>query len=125
MPNKTKILVIEDEEMLSTMYKVKFENEGYDVTVANDGADGIEKAIKEKPDMILLDIIMPKMDGVTLADRLCALEPRIKVIFTSGYSTKERIEKNLQNEEIHFIEKPYKMSALLEKIQFVLISDLS
>jgi DNA-binding response OmpR family regulator len=63
MSDKTKILIIEDEEMLSTMYKVKFENEGYEVSTARDGAEGLAIAFKENPDIILLDIIMPKIDG--------------------------------------------------------------
>ena len=63
MPDKKKILVIEDEEMLLTMYKVKFENDGYEVYTASNGADGLEIAPKVMPDLILLDIIMPKIDG--------------------------------------------------------------
>lgn len=70
MPRKKKILIIEDEEMLSTMYKIKFENEGYDVMVANDGAAGLEKAFSEHPDIILLDIIMPKIDGFAVLKKL-------------------------------------------------------
>lgn len=70
MPDRKKILIIEDEEMLSTMYKVKFENEGYEVHTANNGADGIEAAPKILPDLILLDIIMPKIDGFAVLKKL-------------------------------------------------------
>ncbi len=70
MADKKKILVIEDEEMLSTMYKVKFENDGYDVSVANNGADGLELAPKVMPNLILLDIIMPKIDGFAVLKKL-------------------------------------------------------
>ncbi len=68
--NKTKILLIEDEEMLANMYEVKFKNEGYDLEKALDGAQGLEKAKSLKPDFILLDIIMPKMDGFSVLKAL-------------------------------------------------------
>ncbi|MBI4091082.1 MAG: response regulator [Candidatus Komeilibacteria bacterium] len=70
MAKKIKILIVEDEEMLSTMYKVKFENEGYDVYAATNGAEGIELAAQNVPDLILLDIIMPKVDGFAVLKKL-------------------------------------------------------
>lgn len=68
--NKIKILLIEDEEMLANMYEVKFKNEGFELTKALDGADGLAKAKSIKPDFILLDIIMPKMDGFSVLKAL-------------------------------------------------------
>ena len=68
--NKTKILLIEDEEMLANMYEVKFKNEGFDIVKALDGAQGLEMAKSVKPDFILLDIIMPKMDGFSVLKAL-------------------------------------------------------
>lgn len=65
-----KILIIEDEEYLAEMYKMKFEREGYKVAVAEDGPEGIEAAEKEKPDLILLDLVLPGMDGYEVLRRL-------------------------------------------------------
>ena len=79
MAGKTKILIVEDEEMLSTMYKVKFENDGYEVFSATNGADGIEMAKKEGPKIILLDIIMPKIDGLAVLKKLKE-DPKTKPI---------------------------------------------
>jgi DNA-binding response OmpR family regulator len=70
MADKKKVLVIEDEDMLSTMYKVKFENEGYEVATASNGADGLELAPQFMPNLILLDIIMPKIDGFAVLKKL-------------------------------------------------------
>ena len=70
MADKIKILIVEDEEMLSTMYKVKFENDGYTVYTATNGAEGIELAVKDQPNLILLDIIMPKIDGFAVLKKL-------------------------------------------------------
>jgi DNA-binding response OmpR family regulator len=67
---KVKILLVEDEEMLANMYEVKFKNEGFDIVKASDGADGLEKSRTTNPDFILLDIIMPKMDGFSVLKAL-------------------------------------------------------
>jgi len=58
-----KIVLIEDEEILANMYKLKFSKAGYDIYVASNGEEGFVLAKKVKPDLILLDIIMPKKDG--------------------------------------------------------------
>ena len=63
---KIKILLIEDEEMLANMYEVKFKNEGFELIKALDGSTGLEMAKTVKPDFILLDVIMPKMDGFSV-----------------------------------------------------------
>ena len=63
---KVKILLIEDEEMLANMYEVKFQNEGFEVVKALDGATGLELSKTVGPDMVLLDVIMPKMDGFSV-----------------------------------------------------------
>jgi len=61
---KKSILVIEDEEMLAEMYKDKFEYEGFTVFSAYDGEEGLKMAFKKKPDIILLDVLLPKKEGV-------------------------------------------------------------
>lgn len=58
-----KVLIIEDDKMLLNMYELKLKNAGIEVITAADGALGLEKAKNEKPDLILLDVILPKMDG--------------------------------------------------------------
>ncbi|MBP9802482.1 response regulator [Patescibacteria group bacterium] len=63
---RAKILLIEDEEMLANMYEVKFQNEGFEITKALDGASGLELAKSIQPDLVLLDVIMPKMDGFSV-----------------------------------------------------------
>lgn len=63
MDKKTKVLVIEDERMLTEMYATKFVMEGFEVEKAFDGADGLAKARTADADVILLDIIMPRLDG--------------------------------------------------------------
>ncbi|MBZ1356397.1 MAG: response regulator [Candidatus Nealsonbacteria bacterium] len=65
-----KILIIEDEEILLNLLQKKLTQEGYEVTIAKDGVDGIEEVRKEIPDLILLDIIMPRMGGFEVMKEL-------------------------------------------------------
>ena len=67
---KKKILVVEDDPMISSMYKTKFEAEGFEVLVAENGVIGLELAKKEKPDIIMLDVILPQLDGFSVLDQI-------------------------------------------------------
>lgn len=67
--NKT-ILIVEDEAPLLKALSAKFKHEGYATLEARDGEEGLETALSQKPDMILLDIVMPKMDGLTMLEML-------------------------------------------------------
>ncbi|OIP23190.1 response regulator [bacterium CG_4_10_14_0_2_um_filter_33_32] len=71
MPEKKeKILIVEDDKSLREMYQLRLSLNGYDVLEASDGEEGLDVAIKEKPDLILLDIMMPKMSGMDVLDIL-------------------------------------------------------
>ncbi len=74
-----KVLLIEDEILILRMYEKIFSFEGFSVITAVDGIDGLEKAKAEKPNLILLDIMMPKMDGLRVLEQL-KLEPLTKDI---------------------------------------------
>ena len=63
MADAKKILIVDDDSLISRMYQERFSRDGFEVVLAFDGEDGVEKAKKEKPDFILLDIMMPKMNG--------------------------------------------------------------
>lgn len=65
-----KILIVEDEQALSEVLKTAFEKIGSVVTVASDGKEGLEKALEIQPDLILLDVVMPVMDGISMLDEL-------------------------------------------------------
>ncbi len=65
-----RILLIEDDAALAEIYEKKCVLEGFEVTIAQDGNEGLATALADKPDIILLDILMPKMDGLTLLKKL-------------------------------------------------------
>ncbi len=93
--SKKKILVVEDDEMIGPMYKTKFENDGYVVFMANNGVDGLEIAKKEKPDIIMLDIILPQLDGFSVLKELKeSTETReVPVVMLTNLGTEEDKEK--------------------------------
>ncbi|MFA5022086.1 MAG: response regulator [Patescibacteria group bacterium] len=95
---RLKILVVEDESFLLDLYHTKLEQEGYDVAKAGNGQEGISLAQTELPDLILLDILMPNVDGYEMLRQLKS-NPKTKnisVIIFSNLSQKEEIEKGLK-----------------------------
>ena len=72
MPGKKRILVIEDETYMADMVKMRLETNNYEALNAYDGREGLEKAKKEKPDLIILDLMLPKMDGYKVCGLLKA-----------------------------------------------------
>ncbi|MFA6307830.1 MAG: response regulator [Patescibacteria group bacterium] len=104
---KIKILLIEDEEMLANMYEVKFKNEGFDLEKALDGAEGLAKAKANKPDFILLDIIMPKMDGFSVLKALKEDETtkNIPVMLLTNLGQEEDIAKGKELGSVGYLVK--------------------
>lgn len=91
----SKVLIVEDDQMLQDMYAVKFEADGFTVLKASDGAAGLELARKEKPDAILLDVIMPKLDGFATLKELKADKAlaKIPVVMLTNLGQEEDIKK--------------------------------
>lgn len=104
---KIKILLIEDEEMLANMYEVKFKNEGYDLVKAMDGSQGLEMAKSVMPDFILLDIIMPKMDGFSVLKTLKedAVTKNIPVMLLTNLGQDEDVERGKQLGAVGYLVK--------------------
>jgi len=95
---KVKILVVEDESFLLDLYEMKLKQAGYEVIKASNGEEGISLAQLELPRLILLDILMPKVDGYEMLKKLKndGRAKNIPVIIFSNLSQKEEIEKGLK-----------------------------
>ena len=118
-----KILVVEDEEILLTGLKEELESGGYTVQGASDGVEGLEKTKSFKPDLILLDLLMPKMDGMEMLQKLKAdAETRdIPVVILTNLSDYEKISEALSLGAMDYLVKAnYKLEDLLEKVRTVL-----
>lgn len=90
-----RILIVEDDAAINSMYQTKLKQEGYVPLTALDGASGLEMAKKEKPDMILLDVILPQIDGFSILEELKKGKEtaKIPVIMLTNLSTTEDREK--------------------------------
>ncbi len=116
---KKKILVVDDEMELVELMKIRLEASGYEVVKAYDGQEGLDTAKLEKPDLILLDIMMPKMDGY----KVCALLKKdarfqkIPVILFSAKAQKEDADLAREVGADLYITKPFEASVLLANIQ--------
>ena len=114
-----KILFIDDETDIVMLMKTRLESHGYQMLSALDGEEGLKMAQEDKPDLILLDKIMPKMDGLEVCQRLKA-DPKTKdipIIIISASGGKDLPERCLAVGADDFIIKPFEPEDLLSKIK--------
>ena len=95
--NKGRILIIEDEQSLVDLLVAKLKKEEYEVEFAMDGKAGLEKVKSWQPELILLDIVMPKMDGYEVLEKLNEDNIKIPVIIISNSGQPVEIEKIIEN----------------------------
>jgi len=90
-----KILIVEDDPLLVRMYQTKFTMEGYSVITAGDGMEGLEKVTKEKPDFLIMDVMMPRMSGLELLAeiRKNPSTAHIPALMLSNLGQPEQVEK--------------------------------
>ena len=120
---KIKILLIEDDPFLLSMYATKFESENFEVIVAKDGENGLKSAAREMPNIILLDILLPKMDCFEVLKEFKNNKTtiHIPVILLTNLSQKNEIEQGLSmGAEDYLIKAHFMPSEVVEKIKKVL-----
>lgn len=114
-----RILIVDDEPDLIDMLKDRLEAEGYTVIAASDGVEGLEKAKTEKPDLILLDIMMPKMDGYQVCRFLKFDEAfkHIPIILLTARAQPQDKKWGLAVGADDYVSKPFDQADLLKKIK--------
>jgi len=117
--NPKKILVVDDEVDLVKTIQFSLEVEGYTVLASNDGEDALSQARKESPDLILLDIMLPKLDGYKVC-RLLKFDEKYKhipiLMMTAKTQEKDKI-LGMETGADEYITKPFDMDELMEKIK--------
>lgn len=119
---KIKILIVDDEPDLVQTLQDRLEMNGYGIVTAGNGREGLERAVKEKPDIILLDVIMPIMDGLQMLEAL-RKHPESKhcaVIMLTARSQQQDIVRAKTCGVEDYVVKPFDLSELIEKIENVL-----
>jgi DNA-binding response OmpR family regulator len=112
-----KILIVEDEKGISDFLKQGLEEESYEIIVASDGLSGLDLAITNKPDLILLDWMLPKMSGIDVCKEFRKTDSKTPIIFLTAKDTIQETIEGLKSGANDYIKKPFSFEELLERIK--------
>jgi DNA-binding response OmpR family regulator len=112
-----KILLVEDEIGIANFLKQGLEEEGYSVLVANDGKSGLELALSQKVNLILLDWILPQMNGIDVCKRIREKDDLTPIIFLTAKDTIQETIEGLKAGANDYIKKPFSFDELVERIK--------
>ncbi len=118
-----RILIIDDDEQIRYLFKRKLEQEGYDILVEDDGDPGLRSFIENKPDLILLDIIMPGKEGIEVIREMVDMDPKVKIIAISAGgrgSARDYLEYAKRFGAKKVMEKPVDLNELVIAVKEVL-----
>ena len=115
----TTVLVVEDDRNIAELLQLYLEKEGYAVTIANDGGQGLEKFRTIKPDLVLLDVMMPVMDGWAVCNAIRAESQTPIIMLTAKSETADKVQ-GLKAGADDYITKPFEMREVLARVEAVL-----
>src|SRR5881397_4189347 len=128
VPAKTKsgerpmarILIVEDEPAMVAGLRDNFEFEGYDVITAPDGVAGLERALKEAPDIVILDVMMPRMSGLDVCKQLKSKRPSLPIIMLTARGQEVDKVVGLELGADDYVTKPFSIRELMARVKAVL-----
>ena len=125
--SQTKVLIVDDEIDILDLLEYNLEKEGYKVIRAMDGEEAIDLARKHKPDMILLDIMMPKLDGIETCRRIRAIKgmKKVFIVFLTARSEEYSELAGFEVGADDYISKPVKPRVLLSRLRAILRRDMA
>ena len=115
-----KILIVDDSATERHMLNDLLTKAGFDVVSSDNGEDAIVKARQVKPDLILMDVVMPGLNGLELAQRVMAERPHLRVLFMSGYADHAVVQRDIVDAGRPFLQKPFAPDRLLARVKEVL-----
>jgi len=117
---KSKILIVEDEPAMVAGLRDNFEYEGYEVISAEDGVTGLERALSDSPDLVVLDVMMPRMSGLDVCKQLKAKRPAVPIIMLTARG--QEIDKvvGLELGADDYVTKPFSIRELMARVKAVL-----
>ena len=116
------VLIVDDDPVIRRMLQLSFESEGFEVTTANDGVEGLDAMRSSRPDVVVLDIMMPKLDGMKVM-REVATDDDLRgtpVILLSAKATSLDIELGLKAGAADYVTKPVDPIELVDRIKSIL-----
>jgi CheY-like chemotaxis protein len=124
---RNRILIVEDETGIQRALQRILTMEGYESKIAIDGDQGYEKFIKFKPGLLFCDIVMPGIDGLELVSKIRKLDPKIRVIYMSGFFDISPLQARIEREVLRYgyrtLPKPFKPSVVLAMVKDYLDED--
>ena len=120
MEEKVKILLCEDDENLGTLLCEYLIAKGYDATLCPDGEAGFREFQKEKFDICILDVMIPKKDGFTLAQDIRQMNSQVPIIFLTARVQKEDVLEGFDKGADDYITKPFSMEELVKRVEAIL-----
>jgi UDP-3-O-acyl N-acetylglucosamine deacetylase len=122
---KERILIVDDEKNIVSSLTGILSDEGYDVSMTDDGVEALEIIQKDPPDLVLLDIWLPGMDGIEVLKTLKTYNPGVKVLIMSGHGTIDTAVKATKLGAQDFIEKPFSLDRITESVENALHAENS
>jgi DNA-binding response OmpR family regulator len=121
-PQEVRLLVIDDDPVIVDLLRVNFEIEGFEVASAADGQEGLERARAERPNLILSDIMMPRVDGLQLLSQLRSdpFTAGIPVVLLSAKAQNAEVQRGLALGADDYVTKPFDPMELLDRVNAVL-----
>jgi DNA-binding response OmpR family regulator len=114
-----KVLVVEDDKSISALLVRALQNDGFKVVSAMDGEAALVVCVEERPDVMLLDVNLPKLDGFTVAKRIKGVESlkNIPIIFLTAKDRPADMIQGIQAGAKHYLTKPFNIEDLLKKVR--------
>jgi DNA-binding response OmpR family regulator len=120
VPKPAKILVVEDEPNMVAGLRDNFEFEGYEVITASDGIEGLRRALEESPDVVVLDVMMPRMSGLEVCKQLRAKRASIPIIMLTARGQEVDKVVGLELGADDYVTKPFSIRELLARVKAIL-----
>lgn len=117
MNKKANLLIVDDEAPISEMISVALMDQGYKVSVAYSGEEGIEKVSKEKFDLVIMDIMMPGMDGIAALGEIKKTDPEVEVIMATGHGTMGTAIQSMRKGAFDYLHKPFEIKELFAVVE--------
>lgn len=119
------ILLVEDEVSLAMIVKDALEEEGYEVTIARDGLEGLEQYFREHPALIIADVMMPEVDGFEMVRRIRRMDKEVPVLFLSARSSVDDIVFGFGLGANDYLRKPFSLRELIARVKALTVKSQS
>lgn len=112
-----RILLVDDAAFMRMRCAKLLNENGYETLEAENGADAVEKYLAHRPDLVLMDITMPIMDGIAATQKLKSLDPDVKIVMVSALGQQTMVMEAIKSGALDFIVKPFQPEKILSTVQ--------